>query len=88
MQSDNDKILIENEKVTIDSDHLKLTADGQDVAFIDIGVVGVEVGQKGDLCSKAGKLSASIKLKVIQKKETRGSHFQKSFYRVSQILLI
>lgn len=78
VQSDNKKILIENEKVTIDSDHLKLTPDGQDVAFIDIGVVGVEVGQEGNIVAKAGKLSASIKLKVIEKKEgNSGKSFPK-----------
>lgn len=69
VQSNNEKISVESEKVTINSDHLKSTPDGQDVAFIDIGVLGTEVGQEGDITAKAGKLVTIIRLKVVEKKE-------------------
>ena len=70
IKSDNKKIVVEEEKVNIKSDDLKSTPDGQDIAFIDIGVVGTKLGEEGIVLAQAGKLTSSIRLKVIEKKES------------------
>ncbi len=79
LSSTNEKISLPSEKVVVKSDYLKSTPDGQDVAFIDIEVVGTEIGAEGTVIAKAGKLTASIRVKVIEKKESNSG---KSFPRV------
>lgn len=79
IKSSNKKITIESDQVSIKSDYLKSTPDGQDVAFIDIEVLGSVLGEESVVSAQAGKLSSSIKLKVIEKKE---SNTGKSFPQV------
>lgn len=79
LNSTSDKLSLASEKAIIKSDHLKSTSDGQDVAFIDIEVVGTEIGSEATVIAKAGKLTASMRLTVIEKKESSSG---KSFPRV------
>ena len=67
--SSSEKISLESEKASIKSDILKATEEGQEVAFIDLGVVGLEVGTTAVITAKAGKLSSTMELVVIAVKE-------------------
>lgn len=77
--SSSEKITLEDSKINIKSDFLKSTEDGQDVAFLDVGVLGTEVEAESIIKATAGKLSAVMKLKVIQEKEKKSG---KSFPQV------
>ena len=77
--SSSDKVILEDQKISIKSDFLKSTEDGQDVAFLNIGVLGTEIGAETVINATAGKLSASMKFKVIPAKEKNSG---KSFPQV------
>jgi hypothetical protein len=72
VSSDNDSVILEDEKYHIKSDYLKTTPDGEEIAFINVDVVGQKLGE-AIVTAKAGKLSAMIKIKVIEKKENQKS---------------
>lgn len=74
--SDSYKVVLESDKAIIKSDYLKSTPDGQEVAFIDVNILGSEIGAKAIIRATAGKLSASIQVTVIKEKEGKaGSSF-------------
>lgn len=77
--SDSEQIALEDEKMHIKSDFLKAADDGQEVAFLHVGVLGKEAGAEAIIKAIAGKLSALMKLKVIPQKEKRSG---KSFPQV------
>src|SRR3989344_771825 len=77
--SDSEKVSLESDKLYIKSDFLKATPDGQDVAFLDIAVVGTEIGAEATIKATAGKLSAITSIKVIEQKEKNSG---KSFPQV------
>lgn len=78
LTSDNESVALEEEKYHIKSDYLKTTPEGNEVAFINVGVVGQSLGE-AIIAAKAGKLSSMIKLKVIEKKDEKSG---KAFPRV------
>lgn len=69
--STSDKVVLEDLKVHIKSDFLKSTEDGQDVAFLNVGVLGTEIEAESIIKATAGKLSAVMKLKVISQTEKK-----------------
>ncbi len=69
INSDSDKISLESEKIPLKSDYLKSTPEGQDVAFIDIGVLGSMIEAEAMITATAGKLSASMRVVVVREKE-------------------
>ena len=77
--SGTEKISLDDQKLSIKSDFLKATPEGEEVAFLDIGVLGLEVGAEGTVTATAGKLKAFIKLKVVPVKEKNSG---KSFPQV------
>lgn len=79
VQSDSPKVVIESEKYHIKSEYLKQTEEGQDVAFININATGMEVGATATITATDKKHTATMVVKVIDKK-TEGSG--KSFPRV------
>lgn len=79
VESNSEKVSLEEEKYSVKSDYLKATPDGHDVAFIDVDVVGTEVGAEATIIAKAGKHTASTRVKVIAQKEAKSG---KSFPRV------
>ncbi len=68
-KSDSDKVSLDEEKISIKSDYLKSTPEGQDVAFINIEALGSIIGTEATITATAGKLSASIKVVVVKEKE-------------------
>lgn len=77
--SDSEQVALEDEKMHIKSDFLKAAEDGQEVAFLNVGVLGKEAGAEAIIKATAGKLSALMKLKVIPEKEKKSG---KSFPQV------
>lgn len=77
--SNSEDVVLESGKMSVKSDCLKATPDGQDVAFLYMGVVGQQVGAVAEVKATAGKLSAIISVKVVTKKEKAGG---KSFPQV------
>jgi hypothetical protein len=77
--SSSTKIILEEQTISIKSDFLKSTEDGQDVAFLNVGVLGTEIDTEGIITATAGKLTASMKLKVIPAKDSNSG---KSFPQV------
>lgn len=67
--TDSEKITLEESKICIKSDLLKSTEDGQDVAFLNITVMGTEIDAETIIKATAGKLFSSMKIKVIPAKE-------------------
>lgn len=67
--SDSDKLILTEEKMVIKSDYLKLTPEGKEIAFVNVGVQGTEIGVEATLRATAGKLSTSMKLAIIAQKE-------------------
>jgi hypothetical protein len=76
--SDESTIIFDSKKYCIKSDHLKLAEGGKEIAFINIDVVGQKAGIETLITASAGKLSASIKIRVIEQKEGKsGNAFPK-----------
>ena len=69
--SSSEKISMEDKKIAIKSDFLKATPDGQEVGFIDLTVIGLEVDVEAVITASAGKLSAEIEIKVVPVKEKK-----------------
>ncbi len=77
--SNSKKVFLENNKFNIKSDYLKSTPDGQEVAFININILGSEINAEALITATAGKLSTSMKVVVIKEKENKSG---KSFPQV------
>lgn len=74
--SSSDKISIEDKKIAIKSDFLKATPNGQQVGFINLIIVGLEVGAKAIITASAGKLSATTEVTIVAEKDKKsGSAF-------------
>ncbi|MFA5830865.1 MAG: hypothetical protein WC878_03495 [Candidatus Paceibacterota bacterium] len=78
--SDSNKILPDESKMVIRSEYLKTTSSGQEVAFLNISVLGTEIGAEGSLTASAGNLSSIIKLKVVGDKSEKSD--KKAFPQV------
>lgn len=57
------------DKYPIKSDYLKSAPNGQEVAFINISLVGLKVNAETVLTATAGKFSSSIKIRVVEEKK-------------------
>jgi hypothetical protein len=79
LSSDSKKVSLENEKFIIKSDYLKSTPKGQEVAFINVDILGLEIGAVATITATAGKLSTSVRVSVISEKEKKSGQ---SFPRV------
>ncbi len=77
--SDSEKITLEDSEIAIKSDYLKSTESGRNVAFLNVGIIGLEIGAEATIFAKAGRLISSIQIKVVPEKE-KGSG--KSFPQV------
>ena len=66
---DSDAVSLESDKYVIKSDYLKSTPEGKEIAFINIGMIGVRLSAEAVLTATAGKLSSSVKVRVIESKE-------------------
>ncbi len=75
----NDDLVLDFNKCNVKSDYIKTTPDGHEVAFINVSVTGEKLGSETILTATAGKLSASVKIKVVEAKEGKSG---KAFPRV------
>ena len=79
VKSTSEKISLEERKYPIKSDCLKATSAGRDVAFINVDIVGIEVGAEATITAEAGKFAASTDIKVVAQKQGKSG---KSFPQV------
>ena len=79
VKSTSEKISLEERKYPIKSDCLKATPAGRDVAFINVDIVGIEVGAEATITAEAGKFAASTDIKVVAQKQGKSG---KSFPQV------
>jgi hypothetical protein len=79
VSSNSDAIGLETREFCIESDLLKSTPDGQEVAFINIEIVGNRDGEQATLTATAGKLEASMEILVTSetKSGSKGNAFPK-----------
>lgn len=70
--SDSAKVSLDAEKLNITSDSLKATNKGEEVAFLNLNAIGEESGVEATITATAGKLSASMKVRVVEEKENKG----------------
>ena len=76
VKSNSDKVSLEESKYPIKSDCLKATPDGREVAFINVDIVGTEVGAEATVTAEAGRFTATTNVKVVaQKKGESGKSF-------------
>lgn len=78
-QSNSQAVHLESEKYHIKSDYLKSTPSGREVAFVNVELMGLKVGEESLLTASAGSLSSSILVKVVETKEGKSG---KQFPRV------
>ncbi len=78
VSSSSDKVVVEP-KHHVKSEYLKSTEDGREIAFINIAVTGKEVGAEAVITATDKKHTATIQVKVTEKKEKNAG---KSFPRV------
>jgi len=71
--SGNPLIELDENKVTIRADFVKLTEDGEEVAVININVTGKKVGEETVIIAKTGKFEAEIKIIVVESETGGGS---------------
>jgi len=74
LKSNEPTITLDSEKYTIKSDYLKSTKKGNDVALMNITVVGQKENVEGIITATAGRLSSSIKIKVVKEKEGKSGN--------------
>lgn len=70
--SDNPSIKTEDNKITVKSDVVKLTEEGETVAVINIKAIGKRIGEEGKIIARAGKYTDEIKIKVVETKSGSG----------------
>lgn len=76
VSSDSEKVKIEEEKHHVKSEYLKTDADGQDIAFINIGVTGIQVGTEATITATDKKHTATMTVFVVEEKESdKGKSF-------------
>lgn len=81
LSSDNSFIEIKENKITIKAKDTKKVDNGQEVAVINMNIIGKRVGEKGKIKAKLGKINADIEIEVIENKGT-GSTRKPSFPKV------
>ncbi|MBI2669536.1 MAG: hypothetical protein HYX20_00065 [Candidatus Yanofskybacteria bacterium] len=64
--SDNALIEVEDARTVIKSDSVKLTEDGDEVAVINIHVLGKKLEEEALIVAKTGKYTTQIKIKVVE----------------------
>jgi len=74
VESNNESIGIEDKKIVIKSDMLKLAETGETVAVINIYVTGEKIGEAGIVTAKAGKYSSEIQVSVVGEKVGGGKN--------------
>jgi len=70
--SDNPLIELEENKVTVKPEIIKLTEEGETVAVANIYVLGKRLGEKGKITARAGKYSDEMEITVIEAKTGGG----------------
>lgn len=76
--SDSEKVKVEQEKHHIKSEFIKTDESGQDIAFINIAVVGTEVGAEVTITATDKKHTSTMVVVVIPEKEgNKGNSFPK-----------
>ncbi|MCX6738145.1 MAG: hypothetical protein NTY11_01885, partial [Candidatus Parcubacteria bacterium] len=68
IESSNPLIEIEDKRIVIKPEMMKLSETGETVAVVNIYVVGQRIGEVGEIIAKAGKYSAEIKISVVEEK--------------------
>ncbi|GEM_PF-714006 len=79
VSSSSDKVFLETEKYVVKSDLIKTDEKGQDIAFINVSVEGVEIGAEATITATDKKRTATMTVVVIAEKE---SHKGKQFPQV------
>lgn len=72
LSSNNNLLQLDDDKVTVKSEFVKLTEKGEAVALVNIHVLGLKVGERGEITASAGKFKDSIQISVIAAKEGSG----------------
>lgn len=78
ISSNNPLVEIEDKRMTIKSDYVKLTQDGKEVAVMNINVIGRREGETAKIIAKIGKFIAEISVDVVKK--LSGGKTKKSKY--------
>ncbi|MDD5015674.1 MAG: hypothetical protein PHW73_11385 [Atribacterota bacterium] len=78
LSMDNPKIRVSDEELKIKSEDVKITQGGKNVAVLNTYVSGDEIGSAGVLTARVGKMSAEIKLLVIDAESSDKSKKPKS----------
>lgn len=66
LSSDNPLVELEDSRITIKSDFVKLTEDGEEVAIVNVYVSGKRLAEKAKITAKTGKYETSIEVKVVE----------------------
>ncbi len=76
VSSDSENVNVESEKHHVKSEYLKTDESGQEIAFINVGVVGIEVGTEATITATDNKHTATMIVAVIAEKESdKGKSF-------------
>jgi hypothetical protein len=68
VESSNLLIEVEDKKIVIKPEMMKLAETGETVAVVNVSVIGQRVGEVGKVIAKAGKYSAQIDISVVEEK--------------------
>ncbi len=68
LKSSNSAIELEENKIVVKADFVKLTEKGETVAVININVAGKRIGEEGEVIAYAGKYSDKMMIKVVETK--------------------
>jgi hypothetical protein len=66
VKSDNPLVDIEDNRITVKSDYVKMTENGEEVAIMDIHVTGRRIGESATISAKIGKYNTEMKVNVIE----------------------
>lgn len=78
LKTTNNFIDVIDKEITVKSQNVRTVPTGETVAVLNTMVIGKKIGEEGDLEASVGKLSAAIKLKVVEAKATDKSRNPKS----------
>jgi hypothetical protein len=78
VSSSSEKVKLEAEKYVVKSDYIKSDESGQDIAFINVEVTGIEIGAEAIITATDKKHTSSMTVVVIEEKESdKGKSFPK-----------
>ena len=72
LKSSNPEIELEENKIIVSADFVKLTEKGETVAVMNINVIGKRVGEKGEIVASAGNYSDKMDIQVVEEKSGGG----------------